>query len=38
MPTQPTDKMATELLHLHDELAANNANTDARKKKKAQSI
>lgn len=36
MPTQSPDKMATELLHLHDELAANNSNTDARKKKKAQ--
>ena len=31
MPTQPTDKMATELLHLQEELAAKNVERDAHK-------
>ena len=32
MPTQPTDKMATELLHVQEELAAKNVDADAPKK------
>ena len=33
MPTQPTEKMATELLRLQEELAAKNVERDAHKTK-----